>query len=145
VLYGLALGILILDLLTKFFLERWLPPAGLSLVPGLLNLVRVRNPGVAFGLFRDWGWMGLWVWSLLGLAAGGLILYLGRTEKDKGRRVALGMIAGGALGNAVDRILHGAVFDFVDLHWGAYHWPAFNLADAAITLGVGVYLLRLRS
>ena len=54
------------------------------------------------------------------------------------------MIAGGALGNALDRLIHGAVFDFVDLHWGPYHWPAFNLADAAITLGVGIYLWRLK-
>ncbi len=143
-LSGVALLVLALDLLSKLLLESLIPAPGLELFPGVLSLVKVRNPGVAFGLFRSWGLYGVWVWSVLGLLAGSLILWWGRTEKDKGRRLALGMIAGGALGNALDRLIHGAVFDFVDLHWGPYHWPAFNLADAAITLGVGIYLWRLK-
>ncbi|QJA06067.1 signal peptidase II [Thermosulfurimonas marina] len=136
----LAFAVAALDLLTKYLLDRGLPPEGLPLIPGFLSLVKVRNQGIAFGLFREAS-LGLF-WTLAGLAVAGLILWLGRTEKDRGKRVALGLIAGGALGNGIDRLWHGAVFDFVDLHLGPYHWPAFNLADAAIVLGLLLYLLR---
>lgn len=139
-IFVLAFLIAALDLLSKLLLDRVLPPGGLSLIPGLLSLVRVRNTGIAFGLFR--GGPGGWFWSFIGLAVAGFILAWGRTEKDKGRRWALGLVAGGALGNGIDRLWHGAVFDFVDLHLGPYHWPAFNLADTAITLGLSLYLLR---
>ncbi len=138
----LALIIAALDLVSKEILFRILPPAGYTLLPGVLNLVKVHNPGVAFGLFREWGGI---LWSFIGLLAAGAIFWWGRGEKDQGRRVALGLVAGGALGNALDRLWHGAVFDFVDLHWGVHHWPAFNLADTAITLGIGLYLWRLRA
>ncbi len=143
-LYGVAFGVLILDLLSKVLLEALIPPFGLVVIPGFFSLVKVRRPGVAFGLFRELGAPGVWLWAVLGFLAAGLILWWGRAEEDKGRRLALGMIAGGALGNSLDRVLHGAVFDFVDLHWGPYHWPAFNLADAAITIGVGIYLWRFK-
>ena len=138
----LALGIAVLDLLSKELLFHVLPPSGYTLIPHFLSLVRIHNTGVAFGLFREWGGL---LWSSLGLIVSGLIFWWGKTEKNRGRKIALGLIAGGALGNAIDRLWHGAVFDFLDLHWGIYHWPAFNLADTAITLGLGFYLWRLKA
>ncbi len=131
-----------LDLLSKELLVRFLPPK-VVLIPGVLDLVRVRNPGVAFGLLAGAGQEGRFLLVVLALAVA-LGLALAARKAPPFQQWALGLIAGGALGNAWDRFWHGSVFDFIDLHWRTYHWPAFNLADMAITLGVGLYLWSLR-
>lgn len=108
---------------------------------GFLNLVTVWNRGVSFGLFASHA--DLLPLLLTGVAAAVsavLAVWLFRTDRA-GLAVALGLVIGGALGNAVDRLRWGAVFDFVDLHLAGWHWPAFNLADAAITVGVVLILL----
>lgn len=134
-----ALVVVLLDGLSKSLLSKVLPWK-MVVIPGVFNLVKVRNPGVAFGLLATFGEKGRFVF--IGLALVGLVVlvWLVRSEKKRGRQIALGMVAGGALGNAWDRFIHGAVFDFLDFHLGPYHWPAFNLADAAITLGLLLYL-----
>lgn len=110
-------------------------------VSGFFNLVMVWNRGVSFGLFDGEASYGPWLLVALSLAVVGVLaVWLARTS-DRVSALALGAIIGGALGNIVDRVHYGAVADFLDLHVGAYHWPAFNVADSAITLGVGALIL----
>ncbi len=106
-----------------------------------LNIVRVHNRGAAFSFLAGAdGWQ-RWFFVGIGVAATGFILYLLRAHA--GQRLfcfALTCIMGGAIGNVVDRLLHGYVVDMVDFHIGRWHFPAFNVADSAITLGV-IFLL----
>ena len=140
-------AVLLLDQATKLLaLARLSPGHPVSVVDGFLALTLVLNPGLAFGMLGTVppGWR--WVVALLSLAAlcalGLLALQLlpggGWSEA-----FPLGLIFGGALGNLVDRWRFGAVVDFVDVYWRAYHWPAFNVADSAISVGVALLALRL--
>jgi len=138
-----TLVVVFLDAFSKNLLSKLLP-GELVVIPGVFNLVKLRNPGVAFGLFAAFGGKGGLLFITLALVGLVILVWLARSEKKTKGQIALGMVAGGALGNAWDRFLHGAVFDFVDLHLGPYHWPAFNLADAAITLGLLFYLWGLK-
>ena len=102
------------------------------------------NPGVTFGLFAGSGAVGRWALSAVAsLIIGALLAWIWRTRSAV-TAAAAGLIAGGAIGNLVDRLRFGAVTDFIDLHWGAAHWPTFNLADAAIVCGVALLLLTVR-
>ena len=110
---------------------------GVEVLP-VLNLVAVRNDGVSFGML---GGLAPW-WALVGLALGimaALLVWLWRTQ-SRLLGAALGLVLGGALGNVLDRLRHGGVTDFLDFHFAGYHWPAFNLADSAIFLGVALLL-----
>ncbi len=110
-------------------------PGGIA-VTSFFNLVMVWNRGVSFGLFGG-GALPPWLLAAAAIAiAAGLTVWLARIE-ERWLGAAVGAVIGGAAGNVVDRVRYGAVADFFDLHLGAYHWPAFNVADAAITLGVG--------
>ena len=105
------------------------------------NLVRAWNTGVSFSMFNDWG---MWGVVLLSLLAFGIILFLLlwlRKEQSRVLQVALGLIIGGAVGNVIDRIRLGAVFDFLDFHIGEQHWPAFNVADSFICIGAGIIII----
>ena len=100
------------------------------------NFVLVWNRGVSFGMLQS---ASIWGPILLGVLTVGIIVLLFfwlREAKTRLCVIALGMVIGGALGNLIDRILHQAVVDFMDFHIGGYHWPAFNVADSAITVGV---------
>lgn len=138
-IYGLlvAVGILVADQISKvFFLDLMQQNPGGIIVTPFFNLVMVWNTGVSFGLFsedsasRSWTliavsfavmiWLGWWLWR----AHSALVA------------VALGMIIGGAIGNVIDRYRFGAVFDFLDFHAFGWHWPAFNVADSGIVIGV---------
>lgn len=111
--------------------------AGVEVLP-FFNLVRGQNSGVTFGLFGGAPW---WVLALLALAiVAALSVWLWRAQ-NRLIAAALGLLIGGALGNVLDRLRHGAVTDFLDFHLGAYHWPAFNLADVAVVGGVALLLL----
>ncbi|MGU3536534.1 signal peptidase II [Methylobacterium sp. A54F] len=101
-----------------------------------LDIVVVWNRGVSYGLFQQEGGLGRWLLVALSLAASlGLWLWM-RRARTRLLGLALGLIVGGALGNAVDRAAYGAVFDFVHLHAGTWSWYVFNVADAAIVAGV---------
>ena len=105
-------------------------------VTGFLNLVMVWNEGVSFGMLAGGAEAMRWLLAGLALAiAAALVVWLARLDARR-PALAVGLIVGGAIGNAADRILRGAVADFFDLHAGGLHWPAFNVADAAITVGV---------
>jgi len=103
------------------------------------------NPGVTFGLFAGSGDAGRWALSAVAFViVGALLAWIWRTRSAV-TAVAASFIAGGAIGNLLDRLRSGAVTDFIDLHWGEAHWPTFNLADAAIVCGVALLLLTARS
>jgi signal peptidase II len=137
---ALATSVFVADQLTKLWALRALDPLRPSVViPGLAQLTLVMNPGVAFGLFAGFPPRWRWLVMLLSIAALVLLCALAsRIVPDGGwlGRVAVGLVSGGATGNLLDRWRLGAVVDFVDLHWRDYHWPAFNVADSAITVGV---------
>lgn len=116
------------------------PPRVIEIAP-FFNLRLGFNTGVSFGMFKDFfeDWPGVLTAFKL-VVASGLILWALRTTVAS-ERVGLSLIAGGALGNALDRHREGAVTDFLDLHWAGWHWPTFNLADVAITGGAGLLIL----
>lgn len=128
---------LAVDMLTKWLILNVVmtPPRVIEITP-FFNLVLGFNSGVSFGMFRDFFFERPFV--LVGIKVAiifALLVWAMRTDK-RAEAVALGMIAGGAAGNVVDRASGGAVTDFLDFHVGAWHWPAFNTADVAITIGV---------
>ncbi len=141
--FGLVIGaaVVVIDQLVKWWIIDWLaePPGFVAVLP-FFNLVMVWNRGVSFGLLSDADLAPYLMAGVAGLVVIGLVIWLARVAQRL-LAVSIGLIIGGALGNIVDRLRLGAVADFVDLHAGGYHWPAFNVADAAITVGVAVMLI----
>ncbi len=140
-----ALLVVALDRLTKaLVLGRMTLHQSIPVVDGFFALTYVRNTGAAFGIFAGHG-AGFRVPMLLAVAALalGVLLWFVRTVPLERRAViaACGGVLGGAIGNMIDRAAYGEVIDFLDLYVGTYHWPAFNVADAAITIGVIVLCL----
>ncbi|HME96388.1 MAG TPA: signal peptidase II [Methylomirabilota bacterium] len=137
-----ALAVLLLDQVTKYWaLQRLLPGISRPVLDSLFSLTLVMNPGLAFGMLGGMpaGWR--WVVALLSIGALGILAMVGLRMLPAGgwlTPVALGMIFGGAVGNLIDRGRFGAVIDFLDFYWRGYHWPAFNVADSAITVGVAL-------
>lgn len=136
---GLAIAatVFLLDQLTKFWAERALTLYAPVEVTGFFNLTLVYNPGAAFSLLSAAGGWQRWVLSAIALGVGLLIVaWLRHLPRQAWLSVAsLGLILGGAFGNLVDRLRLGMVVDFLDFHYAGLHWPAFNVADAAITVG----------
>ena len=135
-------AVLILDQITKYAVMAYLAPYEvIETVPGFFNLVYYRNPGAAFGILNKAGALGKYI--LLAISAGALffIASLVRSSKDRLYTFGLSLIAGGAAGNLIDRAREGSVVDFLDFYIGGLHWPAFNVADSAITAGVVCALL----
>ena len=134
----IAAVVVMADQITKWMVVAWIPvQSRIEILDGYLALNHVRNRGAAFGLFADapsgFVRIGLIVVSVLAVA---LIWAYAREGWHQPRIVlAFGFILGGAIGNLVDRLRLHYVVDFVDVHWGQWHWPSFNVADAAITLG----------
>lgn len=135
----LSLGVIVLDQWTKWLVELHIPHhVAQPVIPGFLNLTHVRNTGVAFGLFASYGDKGSWMLTLLGLAAltaVGVYFWFA-PARDRLLLGALALVVGGAVGNLLDRMTSGAVTDFVDVYVGTYHWPSFNVADSAISIGI---------
>ena len=136
----LSLAVLVVDQWTKHLAERHLAgQAPREIIPGFLDLIYVRNTGVAFGLFAAGSnLVGIAILTLLGLVALALVLYYFWKTPETNRvvLVALALILGGAVGNLLDRVMSGSVTVFIDVYVGAHHWPTFNAADSAITIGI---------
>jgi signal peptidase II len=139
---GIALITLLLDQLTKiavvgaFQLGETLPLAS------FFNLVRVHNPGAAFSFLADAGGWQRWFFTGVGLVASLVMIYLLRMHS--GQRLfclSLSLILGGAVGNVIDRVLYSHVIDFLDFHYAGWHFPAFNVADSAISVGAVLLIL----
>ena len=105
-------------------------------VTPFLNLIVVWNRGISYGLLQQGSDLGRWALVVLSIVATVAIAWWLRSAATRVLATALGLLAGGALGNAVDRAAYGAVFDFAQLHWGTWSWYVFNIADVAIVAGV---------
>lgn len=143
----LSLAVVLLDRATKAFFEMRTPEGyRRELVANFIYLVHSRNPGIAFGLLADAPSRGLMLLLVAGslavIAALAWMLMAGHAG-GKTAQTGLALILGGATGNLTDRILHGGVTDFFEVLLGTYHWPAFNVADSAITVGAALVVLEL--
>jgi len=142
-----ALVVLILDQLSKAVALRQLVPGNpVSVVDGIFSLTLVMNPGLAFGMLSSTPTAWRWIVAALSLAALAILASVGIRLLASGgwtTKVALGFIFGGAAGNLIDRGRFGAVVDFLDFYWRDYHWPAFNVADSAISVGVALLAVRI--
>jgi signal peptidase II len=128
--------VIVLDQITKVAVLRTFTPGEGSQLTSFFNLVLVYNRGAAFSFLADAG--GWQKWFFLALALGISAWIIGMLKKhadDLLQALALSLVLGGALGNVIDRVLYGAVVDFLDFHVAGWHWPAFNVADSAITVG----------
>jgi signal peptidase II len=140
---ALAALVLALDQASKFAVLRSLEPyQQIPLLPGF-NLTLVFNRGASFSLLADAGGWQRWLFAALAiLASAAIVVLLRRTPPtDRCNGYGLALVLGGAIGNLIDRIWLGQVIDFLDLYYGTWHWPAFNLADSAITAGAALLLL----
>ncbi|MFH2218927.1 MAG: signal peptidase II [Pseudomonadota bacterium] len=139
--------VIILDQITKAVVLKTLPLyRSVPVIPGLFNLTHIHNPGGAFGflsgqspVFRST------VFLLITTMAIGVILYLYKNTPRTHPWLATGfaLVFGGAVGNLIDRFQFGKVVDFLDVYLGNFHWPAFNVADSAITVGIGIFVVHL--
>ena len=134
-----------LDQFSKAAIDAALPfntyhePGRVTIVPAIFHIVHVGNTGAAWGLFAG---KSLWLAVLAVITLGAI--YFFRRQLDLARplvQVIFGLLCGGIVGNLVDRLIHGHVIDFLLFTFGAFDWPAFNLADTAICIGVGLYLI----
>lgn len=134
-----SLGIVIADQITKAIVRSTLAPnASVSVIPGFIDLIHVHNSGVAFGFLNDLDlpFKGLVTTALAAVALFGIAFYARHVRHDERyARLGLSMILGGAIGNLIDRIRIGYVVDFVDMYVRSWHFWAFNVADASITIG----------
>ena len=139
--------IVIFDQAVKWIALHGLPlGAPVTVIDGFFSLTLVMNPGLAFGMLGTVppGWR--WIVAFLSVAAVAVLAGIATRLLPEGGRVAalaIGMIFGGAAGNLIDRARFGAVVDFLDFYWHGWHWPAFNVADSAISVGVALLALRM--
>ncbi|HET8701083.1 MAG TPA: signal peptidase II [Nitrococcus sp.] len=141
----LAAAVIVADQITKFLAEMWLVAYHPVPLAALLDLTLSYNRGAAFSFLSNQG--GWQRWLFIGVAlfvCFFLLRWLVQLHRhERWLAFALGLILGGALGNAIDRLRYGHVVDFIDVHYGPWHWPAFNIADSAITVGLIGLLLQL--
>jgi signal peptidase II len=138
-----AAAVVFLDQVTKIVLENALPLGSRVIITPVFDLVHVRNTGAAFSFLASASGWQRELFIGIGLAASAWIVWmLWRAERGQlAFRAALSLILGGALGNVIDRVRLGGVIDFLHFHWGTYYWPAFNVADSAITCGAVLLII----
>ncbi|GIW43842.1 MAG: lipoprotein signal peptidase [Candidatus Binatia bacterium] len=142
IVLGLASLIVVADQITKWLVIAWLPLfATVEIIPGIAEITHVKNTGGAFGFLaradESWRWPFFIFASVLAIVL--LWQVVRRTRREEtGALFAVGSILGGAIGNLIDRAREGAVTDFISIHWREYYWPAFNVADSFISIGVAL-------
>jgi signal peptidase II len=144
--FGIAALVVVLDRFSKQAIQMHLSlNDSLTVIPGLFNIVHVENPGIAFGILADapgaWRNVLLIGFSAVVLVAISAMLLRPAIQRDAVLRTALAFILGGACGNLYDRIVSGRVTDFIEVHAGLHYFPAFNVADSAVTVGACLLLL----
>jgi signal peptidase II len=139
---GLAFIVLLADQFTKFLIVGFYHLGDSTHVTSFFNVVRVHNSGAAFSFLAGASGWQRWFFTAIGLLAASVILWMLRSHAgQKLFSFALACILGGAIGNVIDRVLYGYVVDFLDFHWRGGHFPAFNVADSAITVGAACLIL----
>ena len=140
----IVIVVILSDLITKSLAVKFLADKDITIIPNILDLTLVWNKGAAFGILAN---SPEWVRKLILLGASsiaalatGIYAFVKRKELSNLEMVLLGLIAGGALGNLYDRFVLGKVRDFIDFHILNYHWPAFNIADASISIGIAAFI-----
>ena len=139
---GIALAVILLDQFTKTLILGYFQLGDSRTVTSFFNVVRVHNTGAAFSFLA--GASGWQRWFFVGLGAAAAVFIVWMLRSHGGQRLfssALALILGGALGNVVDRLLHGYVVDFIHVYWHQHQWPDFNVADSAITIGVALLVI----
>jgi signal peptidase II len=139
---ALALLLVIADQFTKVLILGYYSLGDASYVTRFFNVVRVHNSGAAFSFLANAGGWQRWFFTGIGIAAAIFIVWM--LKSHPGQKLfsfALACILGGAIGNVIDRTLYGYVVDFLDFHYAGWHFPAFNIADSAITLGAACLIL----
>ncbi|MEW6001728.1 MAG: signal peptidase II [Nitrospirota bacterium] len=131
-----ALSVVFLDQLTKYFVNYYLDPLDRIEIFSFLHLVNVRNTGAAFGMFKSFGNNFFIIVSSIAIVFMIWLLFSYRYS-----HFGLSLVLGGAIGNLIDRILCGKVIDFIDFSVGTFHWPAFNVADSSLTIGIVIVLI----
>ncbi len=141
--YALALLVVILDQVSKLVASGALDYARPVAVTFFFNWTLLHNPGAAFSFLSDAGGWQRWFFVAVAVGVSLVILvWMARLPRQAGRQLlALALILGGAVGNLWDRVVHGYVVDFIQLHYGGYYWPAFNVADAAICVGAAILIV----
>ena len=143
--FAIIIAVLGLDQLTKILIaSSFSLYEKVVVIPGFFNLTYVTNRGAAFSMLADIDspWRHYFFITISCVALILLTMLWFRVHKRAPRQGwGLALIAGGAMGNLVDRVRFGAVIDFIDVHWHGYHWPAFNIADSAICIGVGLFMI----
>ncbi|HXD41703.1 MAG TPA: signal peptidase II [Ramlibacter sp.] len=139
---GVALAVFIADQFLKVLILGYYNEGDSTYVASFFNVVRAHNTGAAFSfLAAASGWQ-RWFFTAIGIAAAVFIIWMLRSHAgQKLFSLALACILGGAIGNVLDRLVHGYVVDFVQVHWRGWYFPAFNVADSAITIGAGLLIL----
>lgn len=142
-MYGLAIVVVVLDQVTKWMAEQWLVFAQPVPVLPFFNFMLAYNTGAAFSFLADAGGWQRWFFITLALIVSlVLVLWIWRLQADeKWQGLAMALVLGGAIGNVIDRILWGHVIDFIQLYYEQWYWPAFNIADSAITVGVVLLII----
>jgi signal peptidase II len=138
----LALAIVLLDQLTKVLIVGYYAPGASTAITSFFNVVRVHNTGAAFSFLADASGWQRWLFTAIGVSTALWVVWL--LKSHAGQKLfafALACILGGAIGNVIDRVLYGYVVDFLDLYWAHSHFPAFNVADSAITVGAACLIL----
>jgi len=141
ILLAVSALVLVLDQLTKIYVDRTMElHSSITVIEGFFNITYLRNKGAAFGILADSAWRLPFFLLVSTIAVAVILVVIKRMRDDQVLNVAsLSLIFSGALGNLIDRVRLGEVIDFLDVHWRGHHWPAFNVADSAIC--VGVFLL----
>ncbi|MEY3871524.1 MAG: hypothetical protein RLZZ296_519 [Pseudomonadota bacterium] len=139
---GLALLLLIADQFTKVLILGYYQLGDATYVTSFFNIVRVHNSGAAFSFLASASGWQRWFFTAVGVGAALFIVHMLRSHPgQKLFSFAMACILGGAIGNVIDRLLHGYVVDFVDMHYAGWHFPAFNIADSAISVGAVCLIL----
>jgi signal peptidase II len=139
---AVAFVVIVLDQLTKAWIAATFQLGDARMVTPFFDIVRAHNRGAAFSFLNDASGWQRWFFIGLGVVAAGFIVWM--LKRHGGQRVfgwALALILGGAIGNVIDRLLHGHVIDFIQVHWKSHYFPSFNVADSAISIGAALLIL----
>ena len=147
-LISVSAPVIILDQLTKYLVSTIVQVCqSHTVIPGIFDITHIYNPGGAFGFLADNGVLVQKIFFIFfSIIAAAFLLYFyfnSENRKEKVLSVGFALIFGGAVGNIIDRIRYGKVLDFLDVYIGNYHWPVFNIADSAISIGMAIFIYSL--